>query len=211
MNFDIYKTSSNLNIKKISKKPSSFWIRRNPKSDIELFHLNIISKKLVHSVFFISDEYQVGTKKSGSQISIPFNQYVNTFIFPEKGYIFIEFVYEPYSKLVLDEYKKIFDAEFESYSFSNLDMSKIKDSLNATISEVNFKDTLNDEIINLEEKSKIINTLPSLFSKTNEIYFLLYNINNNLVSIRNNKVLSIGNDDDEFLIKICEEVIDAII
>lgn len=210
MNFDIYKTSSKLNINKISKKPSSFWIRRNPKSDIELFHLNIFSENLVHSVFFISDEYQVGTKKSGSQISIPFNQYVNTFIFPEKGYVFIEFVYQPYSQLVLDEYKKIFKAEFAPYSFTNIDMANIKNSLEATISEVNYKNTLDDELFNLESRSEINDTLPSLFSDTNEIFFLLYNINNNLVSIKNNKVISIGNDDDEFLIKICEEIIDAI-
>lgn len=209
MNFDIYKSCDKLKINKISNKSSSFWIRRNPKSDIELFHLNIISNKLVHAVFFISDEYLVGTKKSGSQISIPFNQYVNTFVFPEKGYIFVEYVSESYNKLVLKEYEKIFNTKFSPFIFKNKDMQSIKNSLDATISEVSFINTLDDEEFILENTSKIEKYLPELFVSTNNIYFLLLNINNNLISLKNNRVISIGNDDDEFLIKICEEVIDA--
>lgn len=211
MNFDIYKAPNGLDIKKITKKTSSFWIKRNHNSEIELFHLNKISKEMVHCVFFISDEYQIGAKKSGSQISIPFNQYVNTFIFPEKGFIFVEFINNPYIELVIAEYRKIFKTEFSQYTFSNHEMEKIKTSLKSTITTIEYKNLLDDEIFSLETKKEISNAMPILFSENNSISYLLLNINNNLVSIKENRVISISNDNDEFLTSICEEIINAII
>lgn len=209
MNFDIYKTDTRLNVKKIAKKSSSFWIRRNPKTDIELFHLNLISAKLAHAVFFITDEYQLGTKKSGSQVSIPFNQYVNTFIFPEKGYIFVELIHKEYNTLVLNEYEKIFTAKFSPYILNNYELENIYTSLEATITEIEYKDEF-DDIYYLESENEVKQNLPELFSEKNNIEFLLFNVKNNFVSIRNKEIIAIGNDDDDFLINMCEDVIDAL-
>lgn len=208
MNFYLYRASAPLNDKNLKKRRISFLRNRSENKDVDLFHVNYLSDNQIHAVFFISDEYLFGTRKSGSHITVPFNQYVNTFIFPKTGFILVESISKNYCEIVTDELNKMFNVHFEKITLNNNQIKNIIQTINATIKEIEYED--DEEGYTLNTPNEILALNDSIYNNNNDIYYILLKIDNNLLSIRNKQIISINNNDEDFLIKICGEIIYAI-
>src|SRR5690554_2759352 len=99
MNFNLFVTEGFSIYDKTMKKKTSFLTKKN--NEVELFHKNKLSSTQLHAVFYISDEYKIGTKNSGDVLSVPFNQYVNTFMFSNTDLFLVEAINNSYTDMII--------------------------------------------------------------------------------------------------------------
>jgi hypothetical protein len=203
MNFNLFETNEISTLIKLTKKKSKFFSR---KEDVDLFHVNKLNDTQTHIVFYISDEYQFGTKKSGDQISVPFDQYINLFIFSDSPYILIEAINNKYTELVVNYIEKYTKCEISKKYLNNNQIKKIQAELNGFVKELEYTlddESFTEEIMNVD---KFNNTL----SKDITIDYLLLNVEDELLSIADRNKISVNNSDEDYLIKFTGALINAI-
>lgn len=203
MNFNLYKTNDINKLIKLSNKKSKLFLK---KDDVDLFHVNKLNKDQTHVVFYISDEYRFGTKKSGDRINVPFDQYVNLFIFSNSPFLLIESINEKYSDLIIKYIEAKTHCEINKSILNNTEILNIKNKLNGFIKEFEYSGPDESFIENNLSNEKF----NSIMETNITVDFLLLNVEEKLLSITANNKISVNNSDEDYLIKFTGEVINAI-
>lgn len=204
VNFNIFRTSDSSTFKKITQKKSKFLSSSN---EVDLFHVNKLSSKQIHVVFFISDEYNFGAKKSGEFVTVPFNQYINAFLFSDSPFILVESINNNYSELVVKYLENITASNIELVALSNKQLLSIVKLLDSIIKEIEYEDKNNETQISNKVNSDL---LEQIFQEDHDISYLLLNIDNKLFSVKNKTTISINNNDEDYLINFTEDLVNAI-
>lgn len=203
MNFNLFQTNNIKKLTKLAKEKPKFLSK---KDEVDLFHVNKLNEKQLHLVFYISDEYQFGTKKSGERLNVPFNQYVNTFIFFDSHYFLIESINDKYTELISNYIELQTSSKIIKSKLNNGEISKIASRLEGFIKELEYSDGEEDYTVESMPSEKLIN----LLSLDVNIDFLLLNVEDKLISISNYNKISVNNSDEDYLIKFTGEIVNAI-
>src|SRR5690625_2782259 len=89
MKFSLLEVEQPKKLNLLSKNRINFFVK---KEDVSLFHFNELDNNFIHVVFNISDEYQVGTKKLGSQINYSYSSLINFFYIPNNRYVLFVYI-----------------------------------------------------------------------------------------------------------------------
>lgn len=203
MNFTLFKVNNPKRLKKLNESKISFFKKHE---GIELFHFNKMDLDMCHLVYQIKDEYQVGTKRVGNQINLPFTQFINCFFFSNNEYLLIEEVLKEYQDDVLKHIQKKVNVMIENKEINNIQFLNIQSKLQGFIKKV--------EYINEDEEDIYLDSISTEklkeISSENILDRLTLSIENQYVSIYRNGRISVDNSDEQFLIKFTKDIIDAI-
>ncbi|MDV6377713.1 hypothetical protein ORD22_05470 [Sporosarcina sp. GW1-11] len=203
MNFNLFKSEECSYYERIVKRKSRFLSQKN--NDVDLFHVNKLSPNQLHAVFHISDEYKFGTKNSGDVLSVPFNQYINTFFFSDSSMFLVEAINDNYSNMVIDNLvAKTKNNQIRKMSLTNRQMLDIVISLDARIKLIEYE--RDDESFELEN----VDSYSEAFEDTNNIHYLLLNVKDKLMSIKMGNTISVNNSEEDYLIRFTGELINAL-
>lgn len=204
MNFSLLKVDNPNKLKSLSKNKINFF-KKVEVEDVSLFHFNKIDNDFYHAVFNISDEYQVSTKKLGSQHNYMYSSLINFFFVKNSKYTFLEFINSEYEKEVLLEIKNRAKVEINKYELNNEDILSILNKLNGDIKKLKYI-TRDEEYKDLDFVSKNDFFKISQFEVIEEVTILL---ENQFITITNRGKISVDNSNEEFLIKFTKRILNA--
>lgn len=203
MKFSLVRVDNPNKLKSLSKNKTSFFKREE---EISLFHFNMFDNGLFHAVFSISDEYQVSTKKLGSQHNFVYSSLVNFFFLNNHNYAFLEYVNNEYQNEVVKEIDHRTKNNLETQLLDNSLMIKLYKELSGTIKKIRYS---NDEgelfdldFVNHEGLIKIGN------QNTIDDFTVL--VENQYISVSREGFISVDNSDELFLIGFTKRILDAI-
>ncbi|MGC4378310.1 hypothetical protein WD019_15480 [Fictibacillus sp. Mic-4] len=204
MKFTVFKLSSTNNYIKLKKQKSNFFFSKP--DDITVFHFNEIKNDLLHVVFRVSDEYLIGTKKGVNHLNLPFSQFVNSFLFKDKGFFLIESIDPKYVEEIVKYIKKNTGMKLDYYPFNKKNMGKMVSALNAHIKKVEYSNDVGDDFykdfVKFEEFERINNE--------NNIEYIVLSVKDRFVSINSKGIISVDNSDEDFLINFTEVIVNAL-
>lgn len=203
MNFTLFKVDNPKRLKKLNDSKISFFKKHE---GIELFHFNKLDFEMFHLVYHIKDEYQVGTKRVGNQINLPFTQFINCFFFLNNEYLLIEEVLKEYQDDVIKHIQKKVNVTIENETVSNTQFLNVQSKLQGFIKKVEY---INEDEGDISLDSISTEKLKEI-SSINILYRLTLSVENQFVSIYKNGRISVDNSDEMFLIKFTKDIIDAI-
>lgn len=178
----------------------------NNVDEVNLFHFNEIDTNMFHIVYNIEDEYQVGTKRVGNKMNLPFRQFVNCFFFLENEYFLLEETIDQYQEDIIKHIESKASVSINQTKLENTDFLKISNSLNGHVKKVEYIDENNDdyflESIRGEEFEAIINRF--ILDR------LTLLVENRFVSIYRKGKVSVDNSNEDYLIKFTRQIVDAI-
>ncbi|MGD6967826.1 hypothetical protein ACQCVP_15480 [Rossellomorea vietnamensis] len=203
MNFTLFEVDNPKRLKKLSVNKVNFFKKHE---DIELFHFNEIEKDMFHIVYHIKDEYQVGTKRVGNQMNLPFTQFINCFFFLESNYFLLEEVLEEYQKDVSEHIQQKANVSIQRMAIDNNQFLCVYTSLAGFIKKLEYKNADEDDFyldsVSEEKFKNIINE--------HTLDRLTMSVDGQFVSIYGNGRISVDNSDENYLIKFTRKVINAI-
>jgi hypothetical protein len=204
MNFSLLKVENPNKLKSLSKNKINFFKKVE---DVSLFHFNTIDNDLFHAVFNISDEYQVSTKKLGSQHNYIYSSLVNFFFLQQTNFAFLEYVNSEYQDEVLSEIRNRTKVHISEYELNNKQITLIIDKLEGNIKKVKYI-TEDEEFKDLDfiSKEKLLS-----ISQSNKIEEVTILLENQFITITNNGRISVDNSEEEFLVKFTKRILNAII
>ncbi|MGE6895621.1 hypothetical protein [Priestia flexa] len=203
MNFTLFEVDNPKRLKKLSVNKVNFFKKHE---DIELFHFNEIEKEMFHIVYRIKDEYQVGTKRVGNQMNLPFTQFINCFFFLESNYFLVEEVLEEYQKDVTLHIQQKANVTIQRKAIINDNFLSVYTSLSGFIKKLEYIDEDENDFyldsVSNEEFRKIINQY--------KVDRLTMSVDEQFVSIYSKGRISVDNSDENYLIKFTRKIINAI-
>lgn len=203
MNFTLFEVDNPKRLKKLSVNKVNFFKKQE---DIELFHFNEIKDDMFHIVYHIKDEYQVGTKRVGNKMNLPFTQFVNCFFFLENNYFLLEEVLEEYQNDLTAHVQEKANVKIERKALENEHFLSVYSSLAGYIKKLEYKNKDEDDFYLdsvSEEKFKTI---------INEYIVdrLTLSVESQFVSIYSSGKVSVDNSDENYLINFTRKVVNAI-
>jgi hypothetical protein len=203
LNFTLFEVDNPKRLKKLSVNKVNFFKKHE---DIELFHFNEIEKEMFHIVYHIKDEYQVGTKRVGNQMNLPFTQFINCFFFLESNYFLVEEVLEEYQKDVTLHIQQKANVTIQRKAIINDNFLSVYTSLSGFIKKLEYIDEDENDFyldsVSNEEFRKIINHY--------KVDRLTMSVDEQFVSIYSKGRISVDNSDENYLIKFTRKIINAI-
>lgn len=190
MKFTLYSVGNTKIFKNIQKM-----IKFMSNEELSVFHYNEINVGLIHVVFNIKDEYLFGTKKSGNQINMPINQYINTFYDTSSKLLFVEHINEKYCdevRIFLENQK----IKVEKFYINNKVMLETTSTLKGFIKKAEFED-VNQESIYYESINEI--KLRDIVNEGNIITYLLILVDDIFISLTTKGIVSVSNNDLSYL------------
>jgi hypothetical protein len=188
------------NFNKIKKRTTIF-----SNDEVSIFHYNQLNNEIVHTVFNIKDEYQVGTKLSGNQLNFPVTHYINTFFHVNSQRLFIENVNEKYCEEITKYLTTNMDFIIEAVMFDSDYILSVVKQFDAKIKKVELKDKLGEEDYFFEENLSY-SFLKEKIMQNYSIDYISMLIENNFVSIKQSGAISVNCSELEYITKFIEEL-----
>ncbi|MED4292246.1 hypothetical protein [Priestia megaterium] len=203
MNFTLYEIDKPKRLKKLAGNKVNFF--KKP-GDIELYHFNEIETDMFHIVYHIKDEYQVGTKRAGNQMRLPFTQFVNCFFFLENDYFLLEEVLEEYQQDVVEHIQRKAGVSIKRKKLENKHFLQVYSALSGFIKKVEYQDKDEEDYyldsINKEKFEDIIENF--ILDR------LTISVENEFVSMYKKGKISVDNSNENYLIKFTRDIVYAI-
>ncbi|MCA1322455.1 hypothetical protein LC085_21500 [Bacillus tianshenii] len=203
MNFTLYEVDNPKRLKKLSVNKVNFFKKHE---DVELFHFNEIEKEMFHIVYHIKDEYQLGTKRVGNQMNLPFTQFINCFFFLESNSFLVEEVLEEYQKDVTLQIQKKANVTIQRKAINNDHFLSVYTSLSGFIKKLEYVDEEESDFyldsVDEDKFQEIVNEY--------KVDRLTMSVDEQFVSIYSNGRISVDNSDENYLIKFTRKIINAI-
>lgn len=204
MNFTLYKVNDSRSLKGLGINKISFFKKQE---DIEIFHFNEIEKDMFHIVYHIKDEYQVGTRRVGNQMNLPFTQFINCFFFLQNEYFLLEEVLKQYQKDVLTHIEKKAHVSIQPFILNNNHFLNLYTSLGGFIKKLEYIDEDEDDVyFNSVTREAFVNIINS----GNTIDRMTLSVEDQFVSIYQSGKVAVDNSDEKFLIKFTKEIVNAL-
>jgi len=200
MRFRIFDVDDQIKLKKLSKVKKSFFSK---KEDLSLFHFYEVKKSMFHAVFHITDEYLVGTKKSGNYLNVPFSQYINCFFFSDTKLMLIEEMEDAYLKDITNYLNKKTGSIINNYTLTKESLKSLVLKFNGLIKKIEYQDDFGDDY---ESEFMTYEQFLEINGKYT-IEYISLNVGEQFISLYKNGRVSVDTSDEEFLLKFAEEVI----
>ncbi|WP_270619775.1 hypothetical protein [Paenibacillus macerans] len=166
--------------------------------ELSIFHYVDFNEYLTHVVFHLKDEYLFGTKKSGNQVHMPVNQYINAFFDKRSNLVFLELINEKYCDEVL-KFLGVEGIKLHKYTITNNLIIGVLEKLKGFVKSVDVTDE-NDEEVSYESVKK--ETLQEIIDKECQINHILMLCGSYFVSMTNTGIVSINNNDLDTLTEL---------
>ncbi|KGX94049.1 hypothetical protein N781_00445 [Pontibacillus halophilus JSM 076056 = DSM 19796] len=204
MNFSLYQVDKPKKLKRLSSNKMSFF--KNNDDDINLFHFNEIETGMFHIVYNIEDVYQVGTKRVGNQMNLPFRQFINCFFFIDNEYFLLEETIDQYREDLVKHVETKAGVAIKLKTLNNNDFVKLFSYLNGFIKRLEYVDENEVDYFLNSVSGKEFNEIAENY--TLDRVTLL--VEDQFVSIYRKGKISVDNSDEEYLIKFTKEIANAI-
>lgn len=179
---------------------------KNNDDDINLFHFNEIETGMFHIVYNIEDVYQVGTKRVGNQMNLPFRQFINCFFFIDNEYFLLEETIDQYREDLVKHVETKAGVAIKLKTLNNNDFVKLFSYLNGFIKRLEYVDENEVDYFLNSVSGKEFNEIAENY--TLDRVTLL--VEDQFVSIYRKGKISVDNSDEEYLIKFTKEIANAI-
>lgn len=202
MNFSLLRVEHPKKLKRISKSKINL-LKKD--EEISLFHFNELYNGLFHAVYYLQDEYKIGTKKLGVQHNYAYSSLINFFFSPESPYAFIEYVNNEYQKESIREIEKKANTTMQVLDINNNLFNRFYKELQGTVKKINYSnddgelldlDFVSDDKFNQILKDNIIDGITILFD-------------NKFVTITNEGRISVNNSEENYVYNFIKRILDA--
>ncbi|WP_409175636.1 hypothetical protein [Brevibacillus fortis] len=187
------------------KNTISSSILSNQDENVELFHSNEMDSNIIHFVFHIKDEYQVGTKIGGSYFKLPISQYVNAFFHTKMGYFFAEMQNDSYLDNI-GSYLETKGVFLNNCTFSNSILLSLVRRLKGSIKSAEIRNSEGEEFYGPMKMFEVEEKVNQNF----EIDYLSIIADQNFISIYKTGTVSVDNSSKDYLKRFIEEVSDVL-
>ncbi len=137
MNFFIFELDNPQKLSKLARKKINFFSKPD---EISIYHYNQIQINMFHIVYHINDEYQLGTKRLGKQVNLPFREFINCFFFLDNSFFLMEETLDIYKEEILSHIKSHTKVDISNKVFNNCEFEKIRTSLSGYIKTLEYID-----------------------------------------------------------------------
>lgn len=203
MNFSMFELDNPAKLSKLAQKKINFFSKPD---EVSIYHYNQIQKNMFHIVYHINDEYQLGTKKLGRQVNLPFREFINCFFFLDNHYFLMEETLDIYKEEILQHIKSHTKVTIANKVFKNVDFERILLRLSGFIKSVEYIDK---EDNNQYLDSTSLESFRLLIDDTT-IDRLTIIVKDRFISIYKKGKISVDNSDENYLIQFTRDIVDAI-